>query len=95
MGKNKTRSGSAAGSLLQLNHDEWTHVVRSLHLSPRESEILNSILQGHTDKQIATELGMSTNTVRTHLRHVFFRLNLTSRLELVMHVFALIHHQNG
>lgn len=50
-------------------------------LSPRETEILVLVSRGLENKQIATELGISEATVKTHLKGVFNRLDVSSRAE--------------
>lgn len=50
-------------------------------LSPRETEILVLVSRGLENKQIATELGISEATVKTHLKGVFSRLGVSSRAE--------------
>lgn len=52
-------------------------------LSPRESQVLFLVAQGFENKQIATELGISEATVKTHLKSVFARLEVASRAEAV------------
>ncbi len=52
-------------------------------LSPRELEVLSLVSQGFENKQIATELGISEATVKTHLQGVFVRLEASSRAEAV------------
>ena len=52
-------------------------------LSPRELEILSLVSQGLENKQIATRLGISEATVKTHLKGVFARLDVSSRAEAV------------
>lgn len=50
-------------------------------LSPRELEVLSLVSQGLENKQIATALGISQATVKTHLKGVFARLGVASRAE--------------
>lgn len=53
------------------------------HLSARELEILRELASGHSNKVIARNLGISHNTVRYHLKNVFLKLNVHSRLSAV------------
>jgi DNA-binding CsgD family transcriptional regulator len=57
--------------------------VASVRLSPREEEILTLIAQDLSDKQIASQLGISMNTLRTHLSRVFRRQGVHSRAAAV------------
>ncbi|MCY2924794.1 MAG: response regulator transcription factor [Planctomycetota bacterium] len=56
----------------------------SLNLSPREEQILQLVSKGHSNKLIADDLGMSFDTVRTHLKRVFKKLHVKSRTEAAM-----------
>jgi len=48
-------------------------------LTKRELEILSSLAAGRTNKQIAAEKGVSTNTVKYHIRNLFEKLNVNNR----------------
>ena len=52
-------------------------------LTPRQAEVLRLLEQGRSTKQIASELHVSTETVRNHVRHLFRALGVNSRLEAV------------
>lgn len=58
-------------------------------LTPRELAVVGALAQGHADKVIARELGMSHNTVRYHLKNVFNKLGTASRLDTVVRARAL------
>lgn len=67
---------------------EWTEIRCDLSLPPRQADVVEQLLLGHSDKQIARELGMSVPTVRTHLCRLFSRLGVEDRCELIVYVFA-------
>lgn len=52
-------------------------------LSPRESEVLRHLVQGHDTTAMADRLGISPHTVRDHLKNVFRKTATRSRSELV------------
>jgi NarL family two-component system response regulator YdfI len=52
-------------------------------LTNREREILALLADGLGNKQIATRLGISPNTVKTHLELLFEKLRVSSRAEAV------------
>jgi DNA-binding NarL/FixJ family response regulator len=52
-------------------------------LSIREMEVLRCLAQGKTTTQISTELFISDNTVKTHVRHIMEKLEAANRAEAV------------
>jgi DNA-binding NarL/FixJ family response regulator len=52
-------------------------------LSPRERDVLLGMMEGKRGRQIALDLTISTDTVRTHTRNIFAKLDVHSRLEAV------------
>ncbi|PZS40928.1 MAG: DNA-binding response regulator [Pseudonocardiales bacterium] len=52
-------------------------------LTPRERDVLTCLAQGRCPAEIAGDLGMSANTVRTHTNKIFTKLGVHSRLEAV------------
>ena len=52
-------------------------------LSPRERQVLQLVADGYENKQVAAELELSEATVKTYLRGVFERLEVSSRAEAV------------
>ena len=60
-------------------------------LTPREVEVLQAMADGHTTARIADVLGISTGTVRSHVKSLLGKLGLHSRVEAV----SLILRSNG
>lgn len=57
---------------------------RTLHVTSREIEIISAILHGGSNKDIAKQLGLSEDTVKHHLTHIFDKLGVCTRLELAL-----------
>jgi DNA-binding NarL/FixJ family response regulator len=55
-----------------------------MKLSPRETELLRVAVKGGTNREIATELGISERTVQTHMVNIFRKLQVSSRTEAVL-----------
>lgn len=53
-------------------------------ISSREKDIIRLMLNGSGNKEIAERLFISINTVKTHNRNIFKKMNVRSRFELVM-----------
>lgn len=54
------------------------------NLTPRELEILEQLVKGSLYKEIASNLGIGLETVRTHLHHVYTKLHVRTRTEAVV-----------
>jgi DNA-binding NarL/FixJ family response regulator len=52
-------------------------------LTLREQMVLDCLAKGLTYKQIGDMLGISINTIRTHLQHIYRKLHVQSRTEAV------------
>ena len=57
--------------------------VTRVQLTPRELASLRLMADGKSNKEIASALGISDRTVKTHLGHLFEKLGVTSRTEAV------------
>jgi LuxR family maltose regulon positive regulatory protein len=58
-------------------------LARTDVLSQRELEVLRLLATNLTGPEIAARLFVSVNTLRTHTRHIFTRLDVTSRTDAV------------
>ncbi len=58
-------------------------------LSPREMEILRHVTRGLSNKEIASELGISHQTVKNHMTNILDKLNVEDRTQAA--VYALQH----
>lgn len=84
---------SAAEGMSVLSPDVTRQVLRAVGsdhnamadrgLSSRELEVLNCLAQGKTTAQISTELYITDNTVKTHVRHILEKLEAANRAEAV------------
>ena len=59
--------------------DETTNDDAPTVLSEREREVLALLAQGASNREIASELYLSIDTVKTHVRHLFTKLEVTNR----------------
>jgi LuxR family maltose regulon positive regulatory protein len=53
-------------------------------LSPRELEVLELIVGGYTNQEIAGHLCISINTVKKHINHIFSKLEVTTRSQAIV-----------
>jgi DNA-binding NarL/FixJ family response regulator len=63
--------------------------AEDLPLTPREREVVKTVVEGLSNREIASRLGVSEDTVKHHLTNVYDKLGVSSRVELV--VYAMSH----
>lgn len=64
--------------------DKWLDAVyEKYHLSERETEIARYLAKGYSLVYVAEQLVLSVNTVKTHARHIYEKIGVHSRDELV------------
>jgi NarL family two-component system response regulator LiaR len=90
----------AAAGTASLSPDLLTRLTQALRrpppadplepLSPREREVLRLIARGYSNRQIARDLAIGEQTVKTHVRAILTKLGLQDRVQAA--IFAL-HHQ--
>lgn len=54
--------------------------LKSLGISSRELEVLEALARGQSNKEIARSLGISPNTIKTHVAHLFDKLSVDRRV---------------
>jgi DNA-binding NarL/FixJ family response regulator len=72
---------------------EWTssgHLGADAGISPRESDILQLVVMGYSNQEMAEELFLSINSVKTYIRSAYRKIDATSRGQAI--VWAI---QNG
>ena len=89
-----TSTSSFASSPALLSKDAWTKIARALELSPRKLQVCRGIFEDLKQSAIASNLGISRDTVHSYCRQVFEQLAVRScgclRLRIIEEFFALI-----
>ena len=62
---------------------EHRRIAPEVHLTPREIDVLQLLVRGNTNRQIAELLDLSIRTVENHRANLLGKLGLVSRVELV------------
>ncbi|NLZ90367.1 MAG: helix-turn-helix transcriptional regulator, partial [Clostridiales bacterium] len=58
-------------------------------LSPSERAVFDLYAEGYTPKQAAEKLFVSINTIKTHNKRIYMKLNVASREELLLYISML------
>lgn len=66
-----------------------TEVLKQLGITPRELEVLEQMAKGLSNQEIASQLFVSLNTVKTHSSNVFFKLGAQRRTQAIQKAKAL------
>ncbi|MBB5353122.1 DNA-binding NarL/FixJ family response regulator [Haloferula luteola] len=77
-------SAEIARRVVEAFHQPMKEPEEEINLSPRETEVLELLCEGLSNKEIADRLGISTETVRVHLKHIYEKLHVRSRTEAAM-----------
>ena len=64
-------------------NEEIKDVFEKYDFSTREKEIATLIIEGKSDKEIASQLNISPQTVATHNKKIFKKADVHSRVELI------------
>jgi DNA-binding NarL/FixJ family response regulator len=91
VGRGNTFFTARVSQTVLLGYLEYAHGGKGMdalsNLSPREREVIQLLAEGHSSKQVASRLGISSKTAETHRSNMMQKLNLHSLPELV--VFAV------
>ena len=68
---------------------QWTQVADILQLTPREQQVAELLFNGRTRSEIGLELGMKLRTVRHHMELLHSKLQVTSRVGVVLRVISI------
>ncbi|MEI6467444.1 MAG: response regulator transcription factor [Verrucomicrobiota bacterium] len=77
-------SAHIARQVVQYFHRSEMPAAEAERPSPREREILDLLVKGLILKEVADQLGISLETVRTHVTHIYQKLHVRSRTEAVV-----------
>lgn len=78
-------TGRAAPEAFERN----TKALQALDISKRELDVLEHLANGLSNREIAEQLYVSTNTVKTHLGHLYEKLGVSRRTQAVVRAKSL------
>lgn len=77
--RGKTLIGLAIRVVGRSFSPRWADLKQAFHLTQSENQVVKSLLSGLSAEQIAEAHGLSLDTIRTHIRHAYDKLNVSSR----------------
>ncbi|MGI5880784.1 MAG: LuxR C-terminal-related transcriptional regulator [Syntrophomonadaceae bacterium] len=75
--------------LVVINNHCLQNNLKEYSLTSREAQIASLITRGKTNKQIARDLGVSENTVKTFIKRLFNKMDVHSRSQLISEMYKL------
>ncbi len=75
-------NGMIASKVLDFFQQNKTALIDESLLTERESQILRLLMKGNSYKEIATEIFISVETLNSHVKNIYRKLNVHSRSEL-------------
>lgn len=69
---------------------DLTDIYSTYKISPREQEIVHLILQGKSNKEIEDVAFISLKTVKNHIYHIYKKMGVNSRLQLINKLNSLL-----
>jgi DNA-binding NarL/FixJ family response regulator len=63
--------------------ERLSKAIEHFNLTKREGQVLNCLAQRLTNQEIGEQLGLSLNTVKFHIRHVYSKTGASTKQELI------------
>lgn len=60
-------------------------------LTPRELEVIDLLIEGHSNASVAAQLDVEFETVKSHVSHIMDKLRCRSRLDIAVTVLRARH----
>lgn len=80
-------TSSVATQVLKMFSDMNSQQGVNYHLSEREKQVLQLLVNGYSYKMIASEMFISIDTVRSHIKKIYEKLHVNSKSEAVAKAF--------
>ncbi|WP_311201065.1 response regulator transcription factor [Dietzia cinnamea] len=80
-GPQKSEYSMVGPGLSVMRSDQWP--AKETGLSPREAEVIGLIVQGLSNKDIAAQCYLSTNSVKTFIRSAYRKMGVSTRAQAV------------
>jgi len=82
-------------ALMRSSPFEWGQTKEPKLLTSQESKIVRLVSRGLSNREIATQLGLSGNTVKNYLLKIFDKLGVSNRVELALYGVSQEHNNEA
>ena len=69
-----------------LKQEHWSYIQRRYRLSRRELQVAGLVCKGFTNGEIATKLKIMPGTAKTHLRNIYRKIRVKSKVAMLLKV---------
>lgn len=69
---------------LIMDEKQWMFLKKRYHMTPRELQVAILVCRGFNNNEIASSLKMKHGTVKTHLRNIYRRVRVKSKIMLLL-----------
>lgn len=80
-------SAAIARKVVSSFSSNYNRIRQNENLTPREMEILQLLSKGLKYKEIGNNLSLSVDTIRSHIRHIYEKLQVNSKIEAINKVY--------
>lgn len=81
-------NGGARSPVALLNDTQWAYLQKRFRLTARERQVVELVCQGLTNSGIAARLRVRPETVKTHVRNVYRKTGVGSKVLLLLRFIA-------
>jgi DNA-binding CsgD family transcriptional regulator len=67
-----------------LDDRQWAYIQKRYHMTPRELQVARFVCEGSSNDDIAKDLRIRRGTVKTHLRNIYRRVRVKSKITLLL-----------
>ena len=87
-GVERDRGGTPADGVALLGDVQWTYLQKRYELTTREREVAELVCRGLTNSHIAEVLRVRPETVKTHVRNIYRKTRVKSKMLLLLRFVA-------
>ena len=81
---NRDESLFKRSAVVLLDEKQWSYLQKRYHLTPRELQVARFVCHGFSNDEIARDLKIRRGTVKTHLRNIYRRIRVKSKIALLL-----------